>query len=359
MSDILRANLLSPIALSFALGIVARLVRSEFSLPKDIYTGLSIYLLFALGLKGGVELAHSGIATIALPAGVTILLGCLTPITAYLALRRLGRFSTSDSAAIAAHYGSVSAVTFIAAQQFVAAQGLTAEGFMPTLLTLLESPGIHIALAIGAIQRAKVAVPQFATAAVGVGGGGTAVLGGGPAMLGGSAPTDAAHAGGGSLRATLHEVLTGRTMVLLVGGLLVGYLMGERGWDQVKPFFEAPFKGALCLFLLEMGVVAGSRLGDLKKVGPFLLAFAVLMPIVHGTLGVWMGHLAGLSVAGCTVLGAMAASASYIAAPPAVRVQLPEANPTYYLTASLAMTFPFNILFGIPLYYTVARAIAG
>jgi hypothetical protein len=360
MSDILRANLLSPIALAFALGLVTRLIRSEFSLPKDIYTGLSIYLLFALGLKGGVELAHAGLPTIAMPAAVTILLGCLTPVTAYLALRRLGKFSTSDSAAIAAHYGSVSAVTFIAAQQFVAAQGLTAEGFMPTLLTLLESPGIHIALAIGAIQRARVAVPQLAPATVGVTGGGAAVLGGAPGLGRGSGSTMAVAEGGhgGSLARTLHEVLTSRTMVLLVGGLFVGYLMGERGWDQVKPFFETPFKGALTLFLLEMGIVAGARLGDLKKVGPFLLGFAVLMPIVHGALGVWLGHLAGLSVAGCTVLGAMAASASYIAAPPAVRVQLPEANPTYYLTASLAMTFPFNILFGIPIYFAIAQAIA-
>mgnify|MGYP002783417661 FL=1 len=375
MTDLLRANLLSPIPLAFALGIVARLLRSEFSLPKDIYTGLSIYLLFALGLKGGVELAHTGFAAIALPAAATIALGCITPVTAYLALRRLGKFSTSDAAAIAAHYGSVSAVTFIAAQQFVAAQGLTVEGFMPTLLTLLESPGIHIALAIGAVQRAKVAAreaaPAMAMQVAGVTAGGAAVLGGGGGGLAlGGAPAApnaapggpagaAGHAGHGSLRETLREVLTARTMVLLVGGLIVGYLMGEKGWEQTKPFFDAPFKGALTLFILEMGVVAGARLGDLKKVGPFLLGFAVLMPVAHGALGVLLGHWAGLSVAGCTVLATMAASASYIAAPPAVRVQLPEANPTYYLTASLAMTFPFNILFGIPIYYQIAQRVVG
>ena len=354
MTDILRANLLSPIALAFALGIVTKLIRSEFSLPKDLYTGLSIYLLFALGLKGGVELAHSGLTTIARPAAATILLGCITPVVAYLALRRIGRFSTSDSAAVAAHYGSVSAVTFIAAQQFVTAQGLTAEGYMPTLLTLLESPGIHIALAIGAIQRTRVAVPRLAPATMGVTGGGAAILGGGPTLAeSGGAPA------GRPLRETLHEVLTARTMVLLVGGLLVGFLMGDNGWKQVSPFFEAPFKGALTLFILEMGIVAGSRLGDLKKVGPFLLGFAIVIPILHGALGVLLGHWAGLSVAGCTVLGTMAASASYIAAPPAVRAQLPEANPTYYLTASLAMTFPFNLLFGIPIYYQIARLAAG
>jgi hypothetical protein len=242
----------------------------------------------------------------------------------------------------------------------VAAQGLAVEGYMPTLLTLLESPGIHIALAIGAVQRARVAAPALAMQAVGVSGGGAAVLGGGPGGLamgtGPAAPGGARH---GTLRETLHEVLTSRTMVLLVGGLVVGYFMGEKGWEQTKPFFDTPFKGALTLFILEMGVVAGARLGDLKKVGPFLLAFAVVMPVVHGALGVLLGHWAGLSVAGCTVLATMAASASYIAAPPAVRVQLPEANPTYSLTASLAMTFPFNLLFGIPLYYQLARLAAG
>lgn len=368
MTDLLRTNLLSPIPLAFALGVIARLIRSEFALPKDIYTGLSIYLLFALGLKGGVELAHSGLYAIARPAAATLALGCLTPITAYLVLRRFGRFSTSDAAGIAAHYGSVSAVTFIAAQQFVATQGLPVEGFMPTLLTLLESPGIHVALAIGAVQRVRAARPAPVPALAMQSAGGAAVFGAparsgsGGVVLGGSGVPDSVPDGllaHGSLWETLREVLTARTMVLLVGGLLVGTLMGEKGWDQVKPFFDAPFKGALMLFLLEMGVVAGARLGDLQKVGPFLLAFSVLLPIVHGALGVLFGHWARLSVAGCTVLAAMAASASYIAAPPAVRVQLPDANPTYSLTASLAMTFPFNILLGIPLYYQFARLAAG
>jgi hypothetical protein len=151
-------------------------------------------------------------------------------------------------------------------------------------------------------------------------------------------------------------------MVLLVGGLVIGLLMGEKNWQTIEPFYDskgAVFKGALTLFILEMGIVAGSRLGDLRKVGPFLLGFGVLMPIVHGALGVWLGSLAGLSVGGATMLGAMAASASYIAAPPAVRITLPEANPTYYLTASLAITFPFNILFGIPIYFQLAQWLHG
>ena len=322
-TDLLRANLLSPIVLSFALGIMARVVRSEFSLPKDIYLGISIFLLWALGLQGGIELRHSSLQAIAGPAVVTILLGCLTPASAYLVLKRIGRFSAADSAAMAAHYGSVSAVTFIAATTFVKSQGMEAEGFMPTLLTLLESPGIAVALAIGAIQT---------------------------------------NTGGRPVRAVLHEVLTGRTMVLLLGGLMVGFLIGDQNWQVIQPFYDtkgAVFRGLLCLFMLEMGVTAGARLGDLKKVGGFLLGFGMIMPLLHGALGVWLGHIAGLSVGGATVLGTMAASASYIAAPPAVRLTLPQANPTYYLTSALVITFPFNLLVGIPVYFQLARWLGG
>jgi uncharacterized protein len=323
MFDILRQNLLSPIALAFALGLVARVARSEFQLPKEIYAGLSIFLLFAIGLHGGVELAHAPLGAITRPALATLALGVITPISSYLTLRHLGRFGVQDAAGIAAHYGSVSAVTFIAAQQFTKAMGAEPEGFMPTLLTLMEAPGIQVALAIGALQSA-----------------------------GGARP----------VREALHEVLTGRTMVLLVGGLLIGAVIGEANWQAIAPVYDtegAIFKGALCLFLLEMGVVAGARLGDLRKVGVFLLAFGILVPIVHGALGAWLGSLAGLGVGGATVLGAMAASASYIAAPPAVRLTLPEANPTYYLTSALAITFPFNLLGGIPLYYRIAQLAHG
>ena len=326
MSDLaqtLAANLLAPVPLSFALGLCARAVKSEFSLPKDVYAGLSIFLLWSLGLQGGLELHHASLRAIAGPAAVTLLLGLFTPVSAYLLLRRLGRFGVADAAGLAAHYGSVSAVTFIVASSFAKAQGFEAEGFMPTLLALLESPGIHVALAIGVIGTAK--------------------------------------AGGRPVSALLHEVLTGRTMVLLVGGLAVGFLIGDRGWKAIEPFYDtkgAVFRGALCLFMLELGVLAGARLGDLRKVGPFLVAFAVVVPVLHGALGVWLGTLAGLSPGSASVLGAMAASASYIAAPPAVRLTLPEANPTLYLTAALAITFPFNVLFGVPLYFELARRLA-
>ena len=326
--DILRANLLSPIVLAFALGIFARLIRSELTLPKDLYASLSIYLLLALGLKGGVELSESSVHVIALPALATLFLGCLTPVSAYFLLRRLGRFSSVDAAGMAAHYGSVSAVTFIAAQQFTANMGAAAEGFMPTLLTLLESPGIHIALAIGALKRAK---------------------------LQARSPETLVKTKGTILR----EILTARSMILLVGGLLIGLLMGAKGYEPIKPFFETGFKGALVLFILEMGIVAATRFQDLRRVGFRLIGMGILLPILHGTAGVLLGHWAGLSLGGATVLGTMAASASYIAAPPAVRMTLPEANPAYYLTASLAVTFPFNLVIGIPLYYQISLWLQG
>ena len=351
MTDILRANLLSPIALSFALGVLARLVRSEFSIPKEMYAGISIYLLFALGLHGGVELAKSTFDDVLLPAVATVAIGLLIPVLCYLALRRLGRFGIADAAGIAAHYGSVSAVTFIAADQFLRAAGVPVEGFMPTLLTLLESPGIHLALAMGAIGIAKEGIARPTA---------PATVGGAEVLLDGDHRSDPA---GSALdwKATLHEILTARTMVLLVGGLIIGALFGETGWKPIAPFYDTAspvFKGVLCLFLLEMGLLAGERLGDLRRVGPFLLAFGILFPIVCGAIGVLAGHLAGLSVGGTALLGAMAASASYIAAPPAVRATLPQANPTYSLTLALVITFPFNLLVGIPLYLRLAEGLA-
>ncbi len=326
--EILKANLLSPIVLAFLLGIVTKVMKSELSLPKDLYSSLSIYLLLAIGLKGGVELSESTFEVIAWPAFATLVLGCVTPISAYIIMRKLGRFGQIDAAALAAHYGSVSAVTFIAANQFIEQMGKTVEGFMPTLLTLLESPGIHIALGIGALKRAK----------------------NNSSISSGEKKTKSA---------IFHEILTGRSLILLLGGLVIGLLMGAKAYEPVKPFFETGFKGALVLFLLEMGIVAGSRLSDLKKVGLLLISLGILIPILHGTLGVFLGDWSGLSVGGATVLGTMAASASYIAAPPAVRMTLPEANPTYYLTASLAVTFPFNLVVGIPLFFKLAEWLAG
>lgn len=312
--EFLTTNVLSPVVLAFVLGAVAALIRSDLRLPEELYHALSIYLLLAIGLKGGVELNQTALADFAGPALVTLLLGIATPLFAYAVLRRLGRFKRVDASAIAAHYGSVSAVTFIVATSFGEATGRAAEGFMPALVAILEIPAIVIALMIAFARGNRV----------------------------------------GSWQGALHEVLAGRSVVLLAGGLVIGFIVGPSGYEPVAPFFTSGFQGALTLFLLEMGILAARRISDLRKVGAFLIAFGILVPILHGLLGAWLGGLVGLSVAGSAVLGAMSSSASYIAAPAAVRIALPEANPTYYLTASLAITFPFNVTLGIPLYYAFA-----
>jgi hypothetical protein len=337
MIEVLRANFCSPLTLAFAFGIFARVIRSELALPRDLYASLSFYLLFAIGLRGGVELSHSNPLDLAFPAMATLLIGCITPLTSWLVLRRIGRFSISDAAGIAAHYGSVSAVTFVAAQQFAAARSMTVEGYMPALLAMLEIPGIQIAIGIGLWQLRRERCREKVAAGAGA---------------------EQGEQSGHSAGAVLHELLTGRSLLLLVGGLLIGLVAGAEGCKPVQPLFDGLFRGALTLFLLEMGLTAGARLSDLSKVGVFLVAFGILVPIAHGCLGVWLGSLAGLSMGGCMILGTMASSASYIAAPPAVRMSLPEANPAFSLTAALAITFPFNLLFGIPLYHYVAGLIA-
>ncbi|MGB3543106.1 sodium-dependent bicarbonate transport family permease [Rubrivirga sp.] len=315
MLDVLLSSLLSPVVLAFVLGALAVAIKSDLEIPEPLYQALSIYLLLAIGLKGGVALSETPMAEVAGPFLGTLALGVLTPLTAYTVLRRLGKMDRTNAAALAAHYGSVSAVTFIAAQAVVAFAGSPSEGFMPALVAVLEVPAIIVGLMIAYARGDRA----------------------------------------GSWREALREVVTGQSVVLLVGGMTVGWIAGEEGMAPVAPFFVSGFQGALMLFLLDMGMTAARRLRDLKEVGPFLIAFGIGMPIVHGALGVWVGLSVGLSVGGAAVLGAMVSSASYIAAPAAIRVGLPEANPAYYLTASLGITFPFNLTLGIPIYLAIAE----
>ena len=225
-----------------------------------------------------------------------------------------------DAAAIAAHYGSVSAVTFIAATNYLKAVNQPYESYATAFLAVMESPAILVGVVLGKLATSRSGKPDMT-----------------------------------SLKAATHEALFGRSIFLLVGALVVGALCGKPGMEKVEAFFVTPFQGVLALFLLEMGMVAGRRLEDLKKVGPFLLAFGIVMPLLHGCLGVYLGKLTGLELGGATLLGVLASSASYIAAPAAIRMSLPDANPTFYLTSSLAVTFPFNIALGIPIYFEVAR----
>ncbi|MBC8042255.1 MAG: sodium-dependent bicarbonate transport family permease [Rhizobacter sp.] len=323
MEHPLLISLLSPMVLAFVLGIIATLVKSDLKFPEELYTALTIYLLVAIGLKGGYKLSLSTFAEFWKPGMAAVLIGVSIPVWSYFILRYLGKFDVANAAALAAHYGSVSAVTFSEALAFHDNLKLTYEGYMPSLLTILEVPAILIAIFIART----------------------------------STQDKASQAGGASTKEVMRELLAGKSTLLLVGCLVIGLLAGKRGWDQVSPLFDVPFRGVLTLFLLEAGLVTGRRLGDLSKAGPFLFGFGIVMPVLHACIGIVLGKAAGLSMGGATILGVLAASASYIAAPAAVRVALPTASPTYYLTASLAITFPFNILIGLPLYHAIAQAI--
>jgi len=314
-------NLLDPVILFFAVGLTAGVLRSELRLPEALYETLSIYLLLAIGLKGGIQLADADPAGLLLPAFAAILLGVVMPPIAYVILRRLGSFERADSAAIAAHYGSVSVVTFAVALSYLDRLQVPYEAYVTTLLVILEIPGIAVGILI-----ARLGTPRE---------------------------------GGVQLGKVVHELFLGKSIFLLLGGLVVGYVAGPARSAEIAPLFLDLFRGALALFLLEMGIVTARRLGDLRRVGAFLVGFGVVMPLIGGALGIAAGVLVGLSVGGTTVLATLAASASYIAATAAMRVAVPEANPTLYLTASLGITFPFNIVFGIPLYYWAAGMAVG
>ncbi len=316
----LQANLLSPPILFFALGLLAAVVRSDLKFPEALYVSMTIYLLCAIGFKGGVAIAEAGWGKVWLPTLAAMTLGALIPMWTYPLLRFAAKLPAVDAAAIAGHYGSVSAVTFIAATNFLKELALPYEEYATAFLAAMEAPAIIVGIVLG-----KLALRRQGEAA------------------------------GGGLGPVLHEALLGRSVFLLVGTLLVGFLCGQRGMDAVAAFLVTPFQGVLALFLLDLGTVAGRRLGDLRKVGAFLVAFGIVMPLLHGTLGVLLGHAVGLSLGGTTLLAVLAASASYIAAPAAMRLSLPSANPTLYLTAALVITFPFNVTVGIPVYYAIAK----
>lgn len=311
-------NLKEPAIIFFIIGLLAGIVKSDLKLPETIYEIISIYLLLSIGLKGGVQLAESNLSSVFIPALGAISVGLIIPVIAYLILRRIGKFNRPDSAAIAAHYGSVSAVTFAVVLIYLDKIGVKYEEFTTVLLVLLEIPAIAIGILIARLRASKVRV---------------------------------------SYGKVVHEVLFGKSIYLLLTGLIAGYILGPQGISSVKIVFFDPFKGALTFFLLEMGLVASRRLSDLKSAGSFLIIFGIAMPLISGTIGTVVGYYVGLSIGGTTVLATLAGSASYIAAPAAMRIAVPEANPTYYLTASLVITFPFNLIMGIPIYYWMSLTI--
>lgn len=323
--DIAFATLLSPIVLFFLLGLGAALLKSQMTIPEAFAKGLAIYLMMAIGLKGGVEISTGALGW---DAGLVMLsavaLSFLLPVVAFVLLRSTTRLDRVDAAATAAHYGSISIVTFVAAGQAVSAAGLEVAGYLVAVAALMEVPAIISALVIanrGSPKREVVA--------------------------------------GSDSGELAREVLLNASVVVLLGALIIGWITGEAGMKSVAPFFVDPFQGALCLFLLDMGLSAGRGLRNgWRQLGPGTVAFGLYMPLVSACLAAGVAVLNRMPAGDAAVLITLAASASYIAVPAAMRLALPKAKPSVYLTLSLGITFPFNLILGLPLYIWLARMIS-
>jgi hypothetical protein len=319
-------SFLDPAILFFVFGIVAGTLKSNLEIPPQISRFLSLYLLMALGLKGGFALAKSGLtAEVSISLGAAIALAVVVPALGYVVLRRF--LNGYDAAAIAATYGSVSAVTFITAVQYLDHRGLAYGGHMAAAMALMESPAIVMAVLLANLVR------QRERAASGLGGAAT----------------------GAPIGKVLHESLTDGAQLLLLGAMVVGILTGESGKAAMQPFAGDLFKGMLAFFLLDMGLLAARNMGELKGKSPWLLAYAIAAPLVHAGLALALAAALGMSPGNAALLTVLAASASYIAVPAVIRQAIPEANPSLYFGMSLGLTFPFNILVGIPLYAWAAQ----
>lgn len=308
------------VVLFFLLGVFARLVRSDLRLPEPLYETLSIYLLLAIGLKGGLELSRLPLSTLLPQIAACVTLGAAIPFALFPLLRRLG-LAPADAASLGAHFGSVSVVTFAVAQAALQRAGIPHEAHAALWVAVMEAPGI-----VAGILLARRALRAQA----------------GPTRWG----------------ALLHDVLFGKSVLLLAGGLLIGAVAGDAGLGPLKPVFVDPFKGLLALFLLELGLVAGARLGEIRRFGAVALGVGLLLPPVLALVGALVGRAIGLSTGGIALLATLTASASYIAAPTAMRIAVPQANAALSITVALGITFPFNLVLGIPLYTAMAQRIA-
>ena len=316
--------LLSPVVLFFLLGAAAALVRSDLSVPEPIAKGLTIYLMMAIGLKGGVEVAAQGPSTAFLSAAVLgVGLSFLIPIPVFWALRTFGRLNQTNAGAIAGHYGSVSVVTFVTGSEILNSLGMPIAGFMVAVLALMETPAIVTGLLLARWGQGHTVHPA------------------GPS---------------GGL---LHETLLNGAVLLLTGSFVIGMIVGEGGFATIAPVFEAGFRGALCIFLLEMGLLAARRLAQTRSLTWRLILLGLAFPLVNGVIGVLFATLLGLDAGSAAALGILAASASYIAVPAAMRMALPQADPGLSLALSLGVTFPFNVVIGIPLFAALAGWMGG
>ncbi|MDA8226225.1 MAG: sodium-dependent bicarbonate transport family permease [Desulfitobacterium hafniense] len=323
MLELAITNLTSPVVLFFGLGIMITILKAKVEFPNAISDFISIYLLVAIGFKGGVAIAEAGLASIIGTIIGALALGVVIPLYSFIVLWKVGKLKSDDSAAIAGHYGSISVVTFMAAAAFLDNIQVNYEGYVNGLPALMEVPAIVVALILASWAKQKNG-PKHSEEQT-------------------------------SLSRVTKQVVLSKSVILLLGAMAVGYFSGPKGMDTVGFFYKDIFMGMLSLFMLEMGMVAAGRLGELKEAGIFLVIFGILIPPVNAILGIATGIVAGLSVGGVTLLGVLAASSSYIVAPAAMRVSLPKANPALYLGASLGVTLPFNLIVGIPMYFYIAN----
>jgi uncharacterized protein len=328
-SSIILSNILNPPVMFFFLGMLAVAVQSDLEIPNPLPKLFSLYLLIAIGFKGGHELFESGLSNqVLMTMAAAIFMATIVPIYSFFILRiKLDAF---NAAAIAATYGSISAVTFITASSLLDKQGIEYSGHMVAALALMESPAIVIGLILVRVFAAKPVSDED----------------------GAEEQT--------SWKEVLHEAFLNGSVLLLIGSVVVGVASGKEGWSKLHLFVEKDiFYGALMFFLLDMGLVAARRIKDLKQTGLFLIGFAILMPIGNALLGVLIAKLIGMSVGNGLLFAVLCASASYIAVPAAMRMTIPEANPSLYVSMALAITFPFNIIVGIPIYLQAIKLIMG
>lgn len=322
--ELLAQNILSPPILFFFLGILSVYLRTGLEIPQPLPKFFSLYLLISIGLHGGYELAKSGIDSYVLKVLLFAMLAAIiVPIYTFFILRI--KLDVYNSVAIAATYGSISAVTFITGANFLQSLGENYSGFMIAAMTLMESPAIIVGLI----------------------------------LLKFFSDEDKDTNGDTDWKEVIRESFFNPSVYILIGALLIGFITGEKGWKVVDPLFGQLFKPMLAFFLLDMGIIAAKRLGDLKKVGSFLFGFAIFIPVLNALLAIFISQLIGMSKGDAFMFSVLAASASYIAVPAAMRLSVPEANPSIYATMALALTFPFNISLGLPLYYWIINLLWG
>ncbi len=341
--QLIQSNLLTPIILFFLFGIIAARIKSDLKIPEAISEFLPIYLLAAIGLHGGIEMRNTGFENMLIPMFVAIGLSLLFTLNHYQILRRLGKFNIFDSYALASTYGAVGAVTFSVGLSFLKNQGVTSEGYLAAILAILEPVAFIMAIFLTnmavskQIRAKKQSFTNDELSDIDVGLKETKT----------------------KLSQVLHESLTGKAIVILLGSIVIGYMIGAEGFSSISIVFDQMFTGAIVIFMIEMGIIAGQRLGDIKKVGIFLVAFAIIMPTFNGIIGVLVATAMGLSLGGAVMFGLLLASASFIAAPAVLRHSIPQANPSLYITSALGITFPFNIIVLLPIMFIVSTIVHG